>query len=286
VIGRDQDGDPRLAGLLDDAAQRAIDGLDRPHHGRFVLDVTDDVDVGEVGEDEAVTALTDHADRGFGHFPHGHLGRLIEEPDVLPCRHHDAVLTGVGGLALAVEEVGDVKRLLRLGDFHLPDPAAGQDLAERFLEVRLGREGHIGPQVPRVLDHGSVVKPEGPGRGKLAEIVFREAARELDLPLAADIVEDDRVAPADPSRRFSRGVDQDQGVERLVILAPAVRLPHRPGHGIRCHRGHGILSVMSGVIGPGPQAVEGPPNRRNGSIILEKPLRVKGTFSVAKGKAK
>ncbi len=114
-----------------------------------------------------------------------------------------------------------------LGDLHLPDPDAGEDLAQGVLQLLLGREGHVDLQLPGIIDHGRIVQAEGPGRGELAETVLREAARELDLTLAADVVEDDRVALADPSSGFSRGVDQDQGVERFRVLASAVRFPHR-----------------------------------------------------------
>ena len=242
VVGRDEDRDPGFTRLVNDAAHREIDRFHGTDHGGFVFDVADDIHVGEVRQDKIVPAFPDLADRGIGHFAHGHLRGLIEELYVLSRRHDDAVLAGEGVLSLAAQEIGHVKGLFGFGDLHLADAAAGEDLAQGVFQVLLGREGDFGPEVLRVLDHGGVVKAERPCVGKLVKIVFDEAPRDLHLALSADVVEDHHVARLDPSDGFPRRVGEHQGVERFVVLSAAVGITHRLGHGIGKECFHGILS--------------------------------------------
>src|SRR3546814_13562789 len=100
-------------------------------------------------------------------------------------RHHDAVLAVEHLLAAAVQEEGDVRVLLGLGDAELPKPGPGDHLAEGVGEV-LRREdrGHPGGERAGVFDHAGGDGEAGDARpGKAVEAGIEEGGQ--DLPPAA-----------------------------------------------------------------------------------------------------
>jgi len=50
----------------------------------------------------------------------------------------------------------------------------------------------------------------------------RQGVRELDLPLAADVVEDDGIPASDPAQGFPAPIDEDEGLQGLLLLAALV----------------------------------------------------------------
>ncbi len=124
VVGGHKDGDACFACLFNHSAHLPVDGLDGADHGGFVLDVTDDVHVGKVRQNEIVAVRSDLPDSRVGHFRDGHLRCLIEEGHVLSSGHNDAVLAGEGFLPFAIEKITHVKGLFGLGDLHLTDAAS------------------------------------------------------------------------------------------------------------------------------------------------------------------
>ena len=108
--------------------QALVDGLDRVHRGRDHAGVADHVGVGEVDDREAkarLPVLAPGADEGGGGLAGAHLGREVVGGDVARRGRQLAPLPLVGGLLAAVEEVGDVRVLLGLGDVQLAQPGLG-----------------------------------------------------------------------------------------------------------------------------------------------------------------
>ncbi len=74
-------------------------------------------------------------------------------------------------------------------------------------------------------------------RGKWGKSRATKADGELDLPLAADVVEDDVIAIPDAAHRPAGAIGADQRLQGFVLLAGAVGSADGIGHGVSgfCH---------------------------------------------------
>ncbi len=198
VGGHDQSG-LCPPGRLDDPAEGPVHGPDGLEHGPFVLDVPDDIHVGQVGEDEhlAVTGkgqLDGRRDAGRAHVRD--LGVVRD----LRRRNDNPFLAGKDIFVLAVEEVADMDGLFGLRDLDHPEPCGAEDLGQRVLEVILRRESDLDVEGLGVFDERDIMEIELLCR-EMGETRVGQALRELDLPLAADVVEDKGIPFRDLSDR-------------------------------------------------------------------------------------
>ena len=111
-----------------------VGGLHRLDRGRQAAGMPDHVGIGEVQHDHVVLAGVDRRDRLGGKLRRRHFRLQVVGRD-LRRRHHDAVLAGVGLLAAAVEEVGDVRIFLGLGHAQLGAAGVGDHLAQDVREA-------------------------------------------------------------------------------------------------------------------------------------------------------
>ena len=105
---------------------------------REIAGVADHVGVGVIDDDEVEGAALDRRDQLVGHLGRRHLGLQIVGRD-LGRGHQDAALAGKLLLAPAIEEEGDVRVFLGLGDAQLLQAGARHHLAEGVAQL-LGRE--------------------------------------------------------------------------------------------------------------------------------------------------
>ena len=83
--------------------------------------MADHIRVGIVYEDEIIDIFLYLLNDGVGHLGRAHLGLLVEMGDRRG-RDEDAVLVRESLFISAVEEVGDMRVLFRLGDTELAEP--------------------------------------------------------------------------------------------------------------------------------------------------------------------
>ena len=107
--------------------------------GRLRAGVPDHVGVREVDHAERV-AVADLRAEALGRLARRHLGLVVVARDVARARDEDPRLARPLLLAAAVEEVGDVRVLLRLGDVQLSQAGSGQHLRERVLDLDLAED--------------------------------------------------------------------------------------------------------------------------------------------------
>ena len=114
MVGCDQ----CLAALFQDCIQNApgagVDGFDRPDGGAEDARVSDHIGVGKIEDDQVIEAFFDPFDHFVGERNGAHFGLQVVGGDFRR-RSHDSLLAGVGGFLATVEEVSDVRILLRFG---------------------------------------------------------------------------------------------------------------------------------------------------------------------------
>ena len=154
-----------------------------------------------------------------------HLRLFVVIGDTLRGRDDDPLLAGKDGVGFAVHEKADVGRFFRFGDLRQPQAGAGDDLGQRIPDLFfLGK-------ATRTLRLGSYSimvtkwRPRSATTGKWEKAGFGQAPRDLDFPLAPDVIENDGIAAADPPVGRARPVDFDDGLERFVLLAAAIGRP-------------------------------------------------------------
>ena len=115
---------------VDDLTDGGVGRFHRLERGFEVSGVTDHIGIREVDDCEIVDTASYRTDESGGHTGCTHF-RLAVVRGNLGRRHELAVLTLERWLAPAVEEIGDVRVLLRLGGVELPEASVGEDLGHR-----------------------------------------------------------------------------------------------------------------------------------------------------------
>ncbi len=157
--------------------------------------VADHVGIGEVDQHEVVVAFVDPPDDLVHQQPSAHL-RLKIVGRHLGRRLQVALLALKRGFLAAVEEVGHVGVLLRLGGVQLPAALLAQHFGQRVGDLDFGEEhlhrvgGLIGSHRDQ-LQIGHIEPLEA------NEIGIGEGSDDLAHAVGAEVVEDDRVARLD-----------------------------------------------------------------------------------------
>lgn len=133
VIGGDQQGAPLPIGGFHQSAHAVIHGGDGGGCGLHLPRMAHHVGIGVVDHHQGVDAFVDGGDAAVGEGSGGHLGSLVVGGH--PRGGHQVAVFAVEGLLdAAVEEIGDVRILLRFGGAQLAQPVFGDHLAEQTIE--------------------------------------------------------------------------------------------------------------------------------------------------------
>ena len=160
--------------------------------------------------------------------------------------HELAVLTGESLLATAVEEIGDVRVLLRLGGMELRESIVGEDLRHRHDLLRRERDEDV-RQAHLVLGHRHEGEVAGhAAAGEASEIRLHERPGQLPGAVRAKVEEDHRVAIPHWSSRAD-----DVRLEQLVATL-----------GARVARADRVL----GALDPWTIGIGDPPVRAFGAL--------------------
>lgn len=213
---------PTRLGHLPDRRVRGLDALDRRLvHPR----VPDHVRRGEVVHQELVLPLADALAQAVRDARGAHLRVEVVRRD-LGGRDELAVLARELLLDPAVEEEGDVRVLLRLGDVALLEPLRGEVLGQHVAHV-LRAEGDGEGVVGLVLGHGGDgdVLRVGEG-GERGTVDVAEELGGLADAVGAVVEEEAGVVVLDAGL----GAADDDGFQELVVLALLIaRLDRRGG---------------------------------------------------------
>ena len=190
-----------------------------PHTAVDDAGVAHHVGVGEVDDDERVVPLGQPLEHRVADPWRAHLGREVVGRHVLGRRHQHAPLALERPLAPAVEEEGDVRVLLGLGDMELAPAGPRGDLGEPLAHV-LGLEEGRDVELGLVAGH----------RGQRRERRVRPRSKPSKAGSPSAIVswrarsgrkfQKDPVVPADPV--LARRADH-RGLEELVRDAGGVQ---------------------------------------------------------------
>ena len=207
-------------GYLLNAPVDCLDRLDcRVEH----TGVTDHVAVGEVEDDHVILAALDRFDALFGDLVGAHMGLHVVGGDRRGL-DEDAILALILLFNAAVEEEGDVRILLGLGNTQLGQAVVGEILAEGVDEL-LRLEGDLNVGHGRViLRHADVGDGETAVPAlKSAEIVIDKGAGDLARSVGTEVVEDDAVVCFDSVAARDHG-RQHELVGHAVVIAVLHRL--------------------------------------------------------------
>ena len=199
----------------------------------------EDIDVGEVGDDEVTGGVPEPLDGCVSDAGDVHLGHRIELLHVAGRLHGHALFAREGILALPVQEVIDMDGLLGLHHLREPLAASADDLTERVLELPERRESDLGGEGRAVLDHRGERDRKTPVPVEVGEVWVGERLGELHLALAANVVEDDIVRSLDAPHRGAVGVGEDDGLHGFVFLTGGIGCEHGLGQGVLRIIGHG-----------------------------------------------
>ena len=147
-----------------------------------------------------------------------HLRREVVGRDLAVRRHEDAVLAGERLLDAAVEEVGDVGVLLRLGHVELALAEARQVRRQRVDDERRERDRDRQLVARLVLGQGRDVRSDRPPpRSKASNASSGQRLGQLARAIGPEVEVDDDVAGA-----HRRRVADDGGLDELVALVARV----------------------------------------------------------------
>ncbi len=240
VIRGDQHFAAVAAHRLDDPPEAFVEHFDRLGRRREIAGVADHVAVGVVADDRIEPAAGDRRHQLFGELVRAHLGLQVVGRN-FGRGHQHALLAGIGGFDAAVEEIGDVRVLLGLGDAQLPEPLRGDVFAETVADV-LRQECRRQREVRAVAGQRAVVTEFGNAAArKAAEPGIGERARHLAGAVGAEIHEHHRITVAHRRGRRDRG-----RLHELVVLAARIGLLER---GQRIGRLVGRLALREQVVG-------------------------------------
>jgi len=228
VIGADDHRQARPGRGLDNPAQIPVHRLDGLQDGRLVLDVPDDIHIREIGENEGIRVIPDRVQDRVGDRRDRHFRGLVEEGDILTGCDDTARFPVEGFVPFAVQEESDVHRLFRLRDLDLFQAMAGDGFAQGVGDDRVRRKGDLHPEVLPVADHRGEVKREVRVNGEFRKTGFGETARQFDLPLSPNVVEDDGVAALEASDRVSPFIDQNERFQGFIFAPGPVALAYGP----------------------------------------------------------
>ena len=230
VIRRQDDAAAGRGHGAHDARQAGVEGGDGGHGGVEAAGVPHHVGVREIADHDVVPPRGDVRDEGVGDGRRAHLGLQVVGRH-LRRRNEDAILAAVGPFLAAVEEVGDVRVLLRLGQPQVGAAVRGQDLRHRARQVlRPERRREVERRV--VLGHRRDRDAGGRRAGEAVEARIGQGARDLAHAVGTEVVQHDRIVVPDGSDRSTVGHDHP-GLDELVRHAGGVRrgheLPGAPG---------------------------------------------------------
>ena len=123
VIGGDQHFAAARALRGNHAADALVEDLDRPRRRFEIAGMADHVAVGVIADDRVVAVPLAIAATSLSVTSNALISGLQIVGRDLGRGHHDAVLARIGRLDAAVEEIGDVRVFLGLGDAQLPQAA-------------------------------------------------------------------------------------------------------------------------------------------------------------------
>ena len=199
VRGHD-DAAARPEGHVDDLPDRRVRRLHRLDRGREVSGVADHVGVRQVHDREVVFAAPRRVherrrDAGRAHLRPQVVGRHLRRG------HQLAVLAGERRLAPAVEEVRDVRVLLRLGSMELGEAALREDPGHRHDLLRHERYEDI-READLVLGeaHESEIARHACA-DEAGEVRLHERPRQLTRAVRTEVEEDHGVAVRDRRAR-------------------------------------------------------------------------------------
>ena len=118
-------------------------------------------------------------------------------------RHEYACLSALGVLSAAIEEEGDMRVLLGLGDVELCEVVLGEDVGQYVLRELLG-EGHRSGNRGVVLGEADETHAREHGAFEPLERGVSECACDLTCAVRPEVEEDDSVAIGDPYRSDHR----------------------------------------------------------------------------------
>ena len=158
-----------------------------------------------------------------------------------------AVLAGEGTLDAAVEEVGDVRVLLRFGHPELGASGPRQDLAEGVVDGAGGEEDGVG-EVVLVAGHRDECAEGAAGAGEVGEGGVGEGGGELPGPVRAEVEEEDAVSGADAG---GGGAGRSSGPGGGTALDGSCALVRAAHHDRRKELVGGAFAVAARDVGRG-----------------------------------
>ena len=206
--------------------------------------MTHHVPVGVVAQDEVVGALLDRGAQHVGHPGRAHLGALVVGGDVPLRRDEQPLFAPVGRLEPTVEEVRDVRVLLRLrgAEHRLPmiGEHRGDDLGEHHrAERRRERERLV------VLRHRDQRHPRPILHVEAVESLPGEGAHQLAHAIGPEVDAEHSVAGLE-----ARRAGDDARLDEFVGLPGVV----------------GLLDRRDGILGRGAHAVDDRVVRQLGAV--------------------
>jgi hypothetical protein len=233
VIGADEQRSAAREHGSAEARETCVDGLDRSNARADHTRVSDHVGIRVVHEHEAIVVLRKGFEQRVRDGDRTHLGLQVVGRHVARRGDQDAILARERLLAPAVEEVGDVRVFLGLGDAQLASPRGCDELAEARAhsgrgENRRQPEGLVVFRERRE-DCGSHARQR---RHRVAELLGPHACErvgELARAIRAEVEEEHRVAVA--KRRAA--VDHGRRDELVALVCGPAALDglHRRGAG-------------------------------------------------------
>ena len=199
VVGGQQHRAAHRERLLDDLARTLVHRFHRLDRRVEYAGVADHVAVGKVEDDHVIFAAVQPGEQLVGDQVGAHLrlqvvGRNLRGVD------QRAVLARGYRLHAAVEEEGDVRVLLGLGDAQLLQALLGDVFAKGVVEA-LRLEGNLYVRHGRVvLGHADVVQREE-GALETGKVRVNQRAGDLAGAVWTEVVEDDRIICGNPSLR-------------------------------------------------------------------------------------
>ena len=186
-------------------------------------------------------------DEGVGGGAGAHLRLVVVGGDVAGRVDQAALLPLPLLLAAAVEEVGDVRVLLGLGDVKLAAAGRGDDLGQGRLGARLGEGDGVGPALA-VGGHRGQVEQRAAAR-ELIEVRLGQGAGHLAGAVGTEVDEDRHVALVG-----AVVVADHRRLDELVGLLALIRLLDRLGGGRRMQAA-GMDDRVVGELDPLPAGV-------------------------------
>ena len=213
MVGGDEHHAARRLDRLHQASQAGVDGFDGLGRRGEIAGVADHVGIGEVDHDQVEFARADRLDELVGHFRSAHLGLEVVGLD-LGGGDQDALLAVEHALLAAVEEEGDVRVLLGLGDAQLLEAGARHRLAQPHLDdFRREQRAQQRIEGRRIVDHADCRRELHHARAvEAVEPRIEQRRQDLARPVGAEIEHQEAVAV------LHAGIAVDHGRQHELVV--------------------------------------------------------------------